>query len=343
MATSTLDSALTPLYFQLKYTPKEKQNEKLIEERTKSSKNLLQFIETSLGTNDYLVDNKFSSADIVLGYTLALSAQIELLKDFPNLGKYVERLGKREAFKKAFGPKESDEVTQLKSQLKKAKLENSVLTGSGTITLYHFPGSRSSRVLWLIGELGLKKDTDYKIVDLNTKGWKYLQTDEFKKINPNSLLPAISCDKLNLFEAGAILRYLLRRFQTKHNLIPKEWKLENWTRHHFYEYWCITSLDGSLVASVFGLGKFTNYLTKGTDNWWLNKVEPIIASHLGDNKYLQGNEFTATDLLLGYSLTFVKYNGIMKKSNKKIVEYYQRILERPAFKESLKGTIFPFE
>jgi len=105
MATSTLDSALTPLYFQLKYTPKEKQNEKLIEERTKSSKNLLQFIETSLGTNDYLVDNKFSSADIVLGYTLALSAQIELLKDFPNLGKYVERLGKREAFKKSFWTK----------------------------------------------------------------------------------------------------------------------------------------------------------------------------------------------------------------------------------------------
>lgn len=343
LATSTLGGIISILFGQLKFTPKENQDQNLIEAKTKQAVDVLQYLENAISSNDYFVDNTFSAADILLGATLAGAAHLDLLKDFTSLSKYVQKISSREAFKKAFAPKESDEVAQLKAQLRKAKLENSILSGSGVITLYHFPGSRSSRVLWMFYELGFKKDVEFKIVDINDKGWKYLQSDEYKKINPNSLVPAITQDKLNLFEAGAILRYLLRKYQDRHNLLPKNWTDENWARHHLYEYWCITSIDGALVGAIFGLGKYTNYLTKGTDNWWLQKVEPLICSHLGDNKYLQGNEFTATDILLGFSLSFVKHTGIMKKSNKKIQEYYQRILDRQQFRDSLKGTQITFE
>jgi len=309
----------------------------------KKFKNLnpLFFLEIELGKNDYLINNNFSIADIIIGYTLSSANIVDLLKDNPGLQKYVQNLSKRDAFKKAFSSEESKEIKELKTQLKKMRSENDLLKGS-IITLYHFAGSRSTRVLWFFEEIGLKKDVDYKIFDINGN-WKFLKGDEFVKINPNRLLPALTDGKLNLFEAGSIINYYLRKFKDRHKLIPTTWNLDNWTRHHLYEYWCITTIDGKIVATIFGVvSKITNYFTKGLEKWWHNRVEPIICNHLGNNKYIQGDEFTATDLYLGFSLTFIKHNGILEKSNKKIQDYYDRILKRPAFLKANEGSFFNY-
>jgi glutathione S-transferase len=97
--------------------------------------------------------------------------------------------------------------------------------------------------VWLLNELG----GDYKKFNINEhkSGFNYIKSEEYGKINPNHLIPAITIGKNeSLFEAGAILRYLLRRY--KNNLIPKDWKEENWERHHLYEFWCITTSNFSI-------------------------------------------------------------------------------------------------
>jgi glutathione S-transferase len=336
-----VDDSIVSLYFDVL----KKESEEVTKPKIEKLKPRLEFISNSLGDKDYLVGNKFSICDIAIGYILAVAGRAELLGDYKNLQEYVGRLASREAFQKAFSPIPSKEVLDLQEQLKIAKKEKESLKGETCMTLYHFPGSRSSRVLWLMNEFGLKKNVDFKIVDLTDVGWKFMQTDEYKKINPNSLVPAMTFidENVNMFEAGTLLIHLQKKYQYKKNFIPKSWTRENWERHHLYEYWCITTMDGKLVASMFGLGKVTNYLTGGVEKWWLKSVEPVVVKHLGDNKYLQGNEFTATDFFLGYTLSFIAHNGILKKSDKKIVDYYERISTRNAFIDSMEGSIFQWK
>ena len=68
-------------------------------ERAASS---LAFIERALTTDDYLVGNTFSAADVMMGFTLLAARLLGVLDArFPRLGAYLERLERRPAFQRA--------------------------------------------------------------------------------------------------------------------------------------------------------------------------------------------------------------------------------------------------
>lgn len=52
-------------------------------------------LDTVLGDTDYLVDNRFSVADIIMGFTVNWGRRQELLDSFPNLQHYLDRLFER--------------------------------------------------------------------------------------------------------------------------------------------------------------------------------------------------------------------------------------------------------
>lgn len=83
---------------------KDKANKELVAEKTARLKKHLDFVQSALGDNKFLVDNTFSAADIVLGYSLNWANAMGLLKDHPKLQEYLGNLSQREAFKKAFAP-----------------------------------------------------------------------------------------------------------------------------------------------------------------------------------------------------------------------------------------------
>jgi len=200
--------------------------------------------------------------------------------------------------------------------------------------------------LWLLYELGLQKDKDFSIFDLRDKGWQILKSKEFFAINPNRLIPVLVDGKRNVFEAGTIILHLLRRYKMSAQakaLVPKNWTYDQWVLNNLLEYWCITSLDGKFVANIFGLARITNYFTNALATWWKDRCEPILVKALGDKRYVQGPEFTLSDIYLGYTLMFVNHNGLLLKSHKSIQYYYARLCERPAFKMSNEGSIFKFD
>ena len=49
-------------------------------------------LDAVLGKSDYLVDNRFSATDIVVGYTVNWGREQKLLSGCPNLQAYLERL-----------------------------------------------------------------------------------------------------------------------------------------------------------------------------------------------------------------------------------------------------------
>lgn len=208
---STLDNIAVPLFFQLMFVPEEKRDKKLIENKTMDLKEKLSFVSKGLDTNDYFIDNRFTIIDIIIGITLNIVNMIKLLEDFPKLQKYVTRISSREAFKRAHSPEETPELRQLKQQLRKMKEENSVLKGEVKISkpvIYHLAGTRSTRVIWLLNEIGIEHD----IVDINKKGFTYVKGEEYLSVSPNGTLPGMVDGNLRYFEAGAIIQYILKKY-----------------------------------------------------------------------------------------------------------------------------------
>ena len=74
------------------------------------------------------------------------------------------------------------------------------------ITVYHAPRSRSSRVVWLLEELGVEYETSPLQFPAG------LRTDEYLKVNPCGRVPALRENGVTLFESGAICEYLLEKY-----------------------------------------------------------------------------------------------------------------------------------
>lgn len=63
----------------------------------------LDAVEAAVAHGKYLVDDTFTAADIVMGYTLTLARRVDLLTphNYPNINEYMARLEHRPAFQKA--------------------------------------------------------------------------------------------------------------------------------------------------------------------------------------------------------------------------------------------------
>lgn len=52
-------------------------------------------VDSALSDDDYLVENRFTVTDIIVGYTVNWGRRAKLNDDLPNLGRYLERLWQR--------------------------------------------------------------------------------------------------------------------------------------------------------------------------------------------------------------------------------------------------------
>ena len=76
------------------------------------------------------------------------------------------------------------------------------------IIVHHLENSRSLRILWLLEELGL----DYDIRLYRRDPQTMAAPDSLKAIHPLGKAPIISDGELVIAESGAIIEYLLDRY-----------------------------------------------------------------------------------------------------------------------------------
>src|SRR5690606_39437643 len=79
--------------------------------------------------------------------------------------------------------------------------------GSLPMKLYHCKGSRSTRVLWLLEELGL--DYELEVLPFDPKA---LQSADFLQLHPFGKVPVLVDDTVTMFESVAIIQYLLEHY-----------------------------------------------------------------------------------------------------------------------------------
>ena len=101
-AVSTLDESVIPLYFHTFLLPPEKRKQEVVDQKTPVWATAAGFLTRSLGDKPYLLGDRFSAADVIVGYDIALAAKAGLLEGWPKLQAYAGRLAERDAFKQVF-------------------------------------------------------------------------------------------------------------------------------------------------------------------------------------------------------------------------------------------------
>lgn len=198
------------------------------------------------------------------------------------------------------------------------------------IRLYHAPFSRSVRVLWLLEELG----TAYELRTLPP----IATTSPFTQATPTGKIPTLEDDGLVMFESIAIMEYILERYGNGRLAPPRgsrEWGLLlQWL--HYSESTAFPPL-GYIARHSFALPAAQRIAGSVRENRMLAaKVLAIPEQALQGSDHLLGEEFSAADIAMGYTIGTAKLLGVLDDSPN-LTAYLERLSSRPAFRRATQS------
>lgn len=193
-----------------------------------------------------------------------------------------------------------------------------------SMTLFSDPCSQySHRVRIVLAEKGVT--VDIEDIDSNNV------TEEILEANPYGTLPTLVDRDLALYESKVVMEYLDERFPHP-PLLPVYPVARAQSRlwiHRIEKDWC-TLVDGILANPD---GKKAEHLRKEFKESLMSISEIFI-----DMPYFMSEEFTLVDCCLAPMLWRLPQFGIELPNNrqtKPLLDYINRLFERPAFQESL--------
>lgn len=199
--------------------------------------------------------------------------------------------------------------------------------------LYHQARTRSSRVKWLLGELGVACD----VAEVNVFAGEGRKPEYQAEVHPHGYVPALEDDGHTFIESSAICMYLTDRYGEGKGLAPKLGTVE---RGKYYE-WMVyipATVDPCLEAIMFNTmflpeekrdPKLVARMTKA----WSTKMEPRFVAALSKSPFILGETFTTADVLAGNALAWAQMAGVLG-SDPALARYMAAITARPAFVEA---------
>ena len=213
------------------------------------------------------------------------------------------------------------------------------------ITVHHLNNSRSQRVLWLLEELGV----EYAIVPYRRDPKTMLAPPELRKVHPLGKSPVITDDGVTVAESGAIVEYLVERYD--HGTLappPGSDARRRWTYWlHYAEGSAMPPLLLALVMSRIPRGPmpfFARPVAKAISaKVMASFVEPQLRSHLdflegelGRTSWFAGDSFSAADIQMSFPIEAFAARGGLTRSRPKLWAWLERIHARPAYQRALE-------
>ena len=200
------------------------------------------------------------------------------------------------------------------------------------ITLYHVPGSRSMRSLWLLKELYLEFDLVEMPFDLSR-----LRAPEYLAVHPLGRVPALIDGDTTLFESGAICQYLCERYdEGSLGRPPAHSERNEWLQWvHFAETLAVHGA-ALLQQQVFVPADERSAIIQTLESKRLGKGFEVLDNHLADREHLLSSGFSAADIGVGYSI-YLGNGFVSLEPYPNVKEYLDNLKQRPAFKASEPG------
>eukprot|EP01062_Namystynia_karyoxenos_P040208 TRINITY_DN29334_c0_g1_i1.p1 TRINITY_DN29334_c0_g1~~TRINITY_DN29334_c0_g1_i1.p1 ORF type:complete len:278 (+),score=89.10 TRINITY_DN29334_c0_g1_i1:83-835(+) len=216
----------------------------------------------------------------------------------------------------------------------------------GALRLWHMPGSRSTRPLWLWHELqelysGLP---ELQVQRLDPAAFRVQKPRWFLQRNPNGKVPLLedTASGRSMWDSGAISLALLDRFDTRGLLAPRdaEWR-ERFYRLAFYASGTLDNL-GAMSSPVQRVMASPTpgeepALVETNFRAWREVCGPLLCEELrqgGD--FLHRSGFSALDVFVGVPLIFLHRRRWLSHFPR-VQDYYHRIRARPAFRRAAEG------
>ena len=196
------------------------------------------------------------------------------------------------------------------------------------LKIYHVPGTRSVRPIWLCYELDLALEVEP--IDFSPA---FRKSPEWRAISPAGKVPAMTDGDLTMFESGAMVDYILERYG-EGRLRPAAGTTESALHHQ----WCWFS--EATLARPLGLVRLMRESAKGASSIAADcegKVRTcleVVDRAVGEHDYLLGSEFGAADIMMGYSLRLIANLDLLDDRYPSALAYLSRLESRDAYRRA---------
>jgi glutathione S-transferase len=213
------------------------------------------------------------------------------------------------------------------------------------ITVHHLNNSRSQRILWLLEELGVTYEIKSYLRDPATM----LAPPELRAVHPLGKSPVITDGPQTIAESGAIIEYLLERYDEKDRLRPpagSPGRLRYTYWLHFAEGSAMTPLLLKLVFDRIEAAPkpfFIKPIARGIsaqviDGFVgpnLTRILDFMESELCAREWFAGAEFSAADIQMSFPIELFHLRGGLNDTHPKLMRFLQRIHALPAYQRAL--------
>jgi glutathione S-transferase len=200
------------------------------------------------------------------------------------------------------------------------------------IRIHHLNNSRSQRILWLAEELG----RPYEVVPYQRDAVTRLAPPELKRVHPLGKSPVIDDDGRVVAETGAIIEYLVRKYDDGKLAPPVD---PDSADYRAYLHW-MHFAEGSAMLPLM-LRLYVGRLGDGGKPLW-PRIDSELKNHfdymegaLGGQDYFVANRFSAADIHLSFVLDAGAARGPMR-DYPRLTALHERLKARPAYKRAIE-------
>ncbi|MFP7721667.1 glutathione S-transferase [Lysobacter sp. A3-1-A15] len=210
--------------------------------------------------------------------------------------------------------------------------------------VHHLEQSRSHRVLWLLEELG----QPYELVPYARDGKTLLAPAALRAVHPLGKSPVLEDNGRVVAESGAIIEYLLERYDTGGTLGPAGGDEDERLRYRYWLHYAEGSaMPPMVMALVFArirsapMPFFARPIARRiADGAMKGFVGPQIARHLAhmeaalaERPWFAGERFTAADI----QMSFPVEAGLARSDgdHPRLAAFLERIHARPAWQRAV--------
>ncbi|MGA0605105.1 glutathione S-transferase family protein [Phenylobacterium sp. VNQ135] len=218
-------------------------------------------------------------------------------------------------------------ATALPGTVEAAPQRAAKATALPPITIYHLEGRRSERIVWLMEELGLPYELEFKPADMAAT------SAALRGINPAMpVFPTVKYGDQVLVESGAIIDTIVNRHAPGRLTPPL-----NSPDYPYHLMW-MHYAEGSLASRA--IADYRVWMIKPpTERSRLVDSEQVVQfaeDYLAKHPWFGGAEFSTADIMMLFPLNFAMQLNIVDKDQFPNVNAWRtRIEARPAYKRML--------
>jgi len=198
--------------------------------------------------------------------------------------------------------------------------------------VYHCAQTRSVRVLWLLEELGVP----YELVQFDFTP-ENLKKPEFLRISPLGKVPVIQDGELTMFESGAIVEYILEKYGNGRLApapgTPARGRFLQWI--HFAEATASPPFSEMAQHTMVKPEAERIPAVVADAHGRAVAMAGVVEHALAGTQYLLGAEFSAADIMMGYTVLLMKWFGVLSDAYPNTLAYIARLEARPALQKAL--------